>query len=113
MVDAGLLDEVMDRVDAGGLSLTGEGGFLPEMVTVIVSMDPWRHRTPAARRDNPTTIPRMRALAFPSLVVMDSHSSVMAVPSSAAPTITENMNRDRFGHTTHRPSGDNGQHASY
>ena len=21
--------------------------------------------------------------------------------------------RDRFGHTTHRPSGDNGQHASY
>ena len=31
MLDAGLLDDVMDRVDAGGLRLTGEGGFLPEM----------------------------------------------------------------------------------
>jgi hypothetical protein len=27
MLEAGLLDEVMDRVDAGGLTLTGEGGF--------------------------------------------------------------------------------------
>ncbi len=36
MVDAGLLDEVMDRVDAGGLSLTGEGGFLPEMVKAVL-----------------------------------------------------------------------------
>jgi putative transposase len=32
MLEAGLLDEVMDRVDAGGLTLTGEGGFLPEMI---------------------------------------------------------------------------------
>ena len=32
MLDAGLLDELMDRVDAGELTLTGEGGFLPEMV---------------------------------------------------------------------------------
>ena len=29
MLDAGLLDELMDRVDAGELALTGEGGFLP------------------------------------------------------------------------------------
>ena len=29
MLDTGLLDDVMDRVDAGGLRLTGEGGFLP------------------------------------------------------------------------------------
>ena len=36
MVDAGLLDEVMDRVDAGGLALTGEGGFLPEMVKAVL-----------------------------------------------------------------------------
>ena len=32
MLDAGLLDELMDRVDGGGLALTGEGGFLPEMI---------------------------------------------------------------------------------
>ncbi len=29
MLDAGLLDEVMDRVDVGELMLTGTGGFLP------------------------------------------------------------------------------------
>jgi putative transposase len=30
------LDEVMDRVDAGSLTLTGEGGFLPEMVKAVL-----------------------------------------------------------------------------
>jgi putative transposase len=35
MLDAGLLDDVMDRVDAGGLRLTGEGGFLPEMIKAV------------------------------------------------------------------------------
>ena len=36
MLDAGLLDDVMDRVDAGGLTLTGEGGFLPEMIKAVL-----------------------------------------------------------------------------
>src|SRR5918992_1703133 len=36
MLDAGLLDEVMERVDAGGLALTGEGGFLPEMIKAVL-----------------------------------------------------------------------------
>jgi putative transposase len=36
MLDAGLLDDVMDRVDAGGLRLTGEGGFLPEMIKAML-----------------------------------------------------------------------------
>src|SRR6188508_2242021 len=36
MLDAGLLDEVMDRVNAGSLTLTGEGGFLPEMVKAVL-----------------------------------------------------------------------------
>src|SRR3954451_25328533 len=36
MIDAGLLDDVMDRVDAGGLALTGEGGFLPEMIKAVL-----------------------------------------------------------------------------
>src|SRR3954447_1436241 len=36
MLDAGLLDELMDRVDAGQLQLTGEGGFLPEMVKAVL-----------------------------------------------------------------------------
>ena len=36
MIDAGLLDELMDRVDAGELALTGEGGFLPEMVKAVL-----------------------------------------------------------------------------
>jgi putative transposase len=36
MLDAGLLDDVMQRVDAGGLALTGEGGFLPEMIKAVL-----------------------------------------------------------------------------
>ena len=36
MLDAGLLDELMARVDDGGLALTGEGGFLPEMVRAVL-----------------------------------------------------------------------------
>jgi len=36
MIDAGLLDAVMDRIGSGGLRLTGEGGFLPEMVKAVL-----------------------------------------------------------------------------
>ena len=36
MLEAGLLDDLMDRVDRGGLALTGEGGFLPEMVKAVL-----------------------------------------------------------------------------
>jgi putative transposase len=36
MIDAGLLDEVMARADAGELRLTGEGGFLPEMIKAVL-----------------------------------------------------------------------------
>ena len=36
MIEAGLLDEVMRRADAGELALTGEGGFLPEMIKAVL-----------------------------------------------------------------------------
>jgi putative transposase len=36
MVDAGLLDDLMSRIDHGTLQLTGEGGFLPEMVRAVL-----------------------------------------------------------------------------
>ncbi len=36
LVDAGLLDELMDRVDSGELQLTGEGGFLPSMIKAVL-----------------------------------------------------------------------------
>jgi putative transposase len=36
MLDAGLLDDLMARVDSGGLALTGEGGFLPEMIKAVL-----------------------------------------------------------------------------
>jgi putative transposase len=36
MVDGGLLDGLMARVDDGGLALTGEGGFLPELVKAVL-----------------------------------------------------------------------------
>jgi len=36
MIDAGLLDEVMAQADAGELRLTGEGGFLPEMIKAVL-----------------------------------------------------------------------------
>ncbi len=36
MVDAGVFDDLMDWVDDGGLRLTGEGGFLPEMIKAVL-----------------------------------------------------------------------------
>lgn len=36
MVDAGLLDHLMSKVDAGGLALTGSGGLLPELVKAVL-----------------------------------------------------------------------------
>jgi putative transposase len=36
MVDAGLLDDLMARVGSDGLALTGEGGFLPEMIKAVL-----------------------------------------------------------------------------
>jgi putative transposase len=36
LAEGGLLDELMARVDAGGLQLTGEGGFLPEMIKAVL-----------------------------------------------------------------------------
>ncbi|MET3812121.1 hypothetical protein ABIB14_003251 [Arthrobacter sp. UYEF3] len=39
MVEAGLLDDLMGRVDDGSLRLTGEGGFLPEMVKAVLERD--------------------------------------------------------------------------
>jgi putative transposase len=36
MLEAGLFDEVMDQVDAGGLRLTGQGGFLPELLKAVL-----------------------------------------------------------------------------
>ena len=36
MIQAGLLDRVMSRAESGELALTGEGGFLPEMVRAVL-----------------------------------------------------------------------------
>lgn len=36
MIEAGLLDEVLDRADRGDLALTGSGGFLPELVKAVL-----------------------------------------------------------------------------
>ncbi len=36
MLDAGLLDDVMARADSGELALTGDGGFLPEMIKAVL-----------------------------------------------------------------------------
>jgi putative transposase len=36
MVDAGLLDDLMDKVQNDGLELTGPGGFLPEMIKAVL-----------------------------------------------------------------------------
>lgn len=36
MLEAGLLDGLMERIDAGDLQLTGEGGFLPEMIKAVL-----------------------------------------------------------------------------
>ena len=36
LIEAGLLDQLMERVDGDGLQLTGEGGFLPEMIKAVL-----------------------------------------------------------------------------
>jgi putative transposase len=36
LAEAGLLDDLLERADAGGLALTGEGGFLPELVKAVL-----------------------------------------------------------------------------
>jgi len=36
IVDDARLDEVIDRADEGGVSLTGPGGFLPEMIKAVL-----------------------------------------------------------------------------
>ena len=36
LIEAGLLDRVMSRAESGELALTGEGGFLPEMVRAVL-----------------------------------------------------------------------------
>ncbi len=36
LIEAGLLDRLMERVDGDALQLTGEGGFLPEMIKAVL-----------------------------------------------------------------------------
>lgn len=36
MLDAGLLDDLMGRIDNGDLQLTGVGGFIPEMIKAVL-----------------------------------------------------------------------------
>jgi putative transposase len=36
MMDAGLLDDLMSRIDSGSLQLTGDGGFIPEMIKAVL-----------------------------------------------------------------------------
>src|SRR5688500_11738461 len=36
LLDQGFLEELMDRVDEGGVQLTGDGGFLPELVRRVL-----------------------------------------------------------------------------
>ena len=36
MVQAGMLDDLMNQVDSGDLQLTGDGGFLPELVRRVL-----------------------------------------------------------------------------
>jgi putative transposase len=36
LLDQGFLDDLMSKVDQGGVQLTGEGGFLPELVRRVL-----------------------------------------------------------------------------
>ena len=36
MVQSGMLDDLMNQVDSGDLQLTGDGGFLPELVRRVL-----------------------------------------------------------------------------
>ena len=37
LLSQGFLEALMDRVDEGGVQLTGEGGFLPELVKRVLA----------------------------------------------------------------------------
>jgi hypothetical protein len=36
LIEAGVFDELLERIDERGLQLTGEGGFLPEMIKAVL-----------------------------------------------------------------------------
>lgn len=42
MAGQGWLDELMTRSDDDGVQLTGDGGFLPEMIKAVVRARPGR-----------------------------------------------------------------------
>src|SRR5512142_3233919 len=45
MMDAGLLDDLMSRIDSGSLQLTGDGGFIPEMIKAVLERGLTAERT--------------------------------------------------------------------
>ncbi len=92
MVDAGLLDDLMDRVDRDGLALTGAGGFLPELVKAVLERGLQAELTghlgyekgdPAGRGS-----PNSRNGATPKTVASEVGDVALAVPRDRAGSFT-------------------------
>ena len=80
MLDAGLLDDLMGRIDDGDLQLTGDGGFIPEMIKAVLERGlgaeltshlGYRKGDPAGR-----AVPNSRNGTTPKTV----HSEVGSIP---------------------------------
>ncbi|GFG53132.1 hypothetical protein MAGR_45730 [Mycolicibacterium agri] len=63
---AGVLDEVLAKIDTGQLQLTGQGGFLPEMVKAVLerglSAELTEHLGYEGRSDRPGVAQRPQRL---------------------------------------------------
>jgi transposase len=63
-VDDQLIDELVGRVQAEGLQLTGEGGLLQQLTKRLLEQ-PWKVRSPITSAMT-STIPRARTVATPA-----------------------------------------------
>ncbi len=96
LADDAWLDELIDRADEGGVSLTGPGGFLPEMVKAVLERGlaaSWTgvgrrglghpcHRPP--RRRPAHRLSRRKGLSLPNLQ-LTLHRDLLAIVGSTGP----------------------------
>jgi putative transposase len=132
MIEAGLLDEVMSQVDAGGLVLTGDGGFLPEMIKAVLERglaaeqtahlgyekgDPAGRGTPNSRNgttpktlatevgDVPLDVPRDRAGTFEPRLVPKGARRTGGLDEMIISLYAGGMTVRDIGHHLHRTLG--------
>lgn len=98
LVNAGLLDELMAKVDDGDVQLTGEGGFLPEMIKAVLERG-----LAAELTDHLGAVPRVRLA-----LRLDVHASTVARPGSHARSTRSPISRRSTSRRRNDPGGSGG-----